>query len=55
MAKRQNLEPEFEEVSKPSQLSGPSPKAKCSDCRLKESKGHRLNCQIIGGKTSMCV
>ena len=27
MAKRQKLEPEFEEVSEPSQLSGPFPKA----------------------------
>ena len=28
MAKRQKLEPEFEEVSEPSQLSDPFPKAK---------------------------
>ena len=56
MAKRQKLEPEFEEVSEPSQLSGPSPKAKVHYRHLKESKGHHcFNCQITGGKMSMCI
>ena len=51
LSKKGKLELELDEFSGPSQLSGPSLKAKVH-CVVNDSKGHHyFNCQIADGKT----